>query len=77
VVAVKEKSVDRPREAKSYETDPPDNSAQVTGWPAPVDNHVIAATGYAVDIDRIDFLNESLCMRIETVEKTPGLSSSF
>jgi thioredoxin reductase len=40
-------------------------------------DHVIAATGYAVDIDRIDFLDESLRMRIETVEKTPVLSSSF
>ncbi len=40
-------------------------------------DHVITATGYAVDIDRIDFLDESLRMRIETVEKTPVLSSSF
>ena len=43
-------------------------------WRLPVR---LAATGYAVDIDRIDFLDESLRMRIETVEKTPVLSSSF
>ncbi|MFY9782069.1 MAG: hypothetical protein WAK12_00850 [Acidimicrobiales bacterium] len=40
-------------------------------------DHVIAATGYKVDIDRIDFLDKSLRTRIETVERTPVLSSSF
>jgi thioredoxin reductase len=40
-------------------------------------DHVITATGYAIDIDRIDFLDKSLRMRIATVEKTPVLSSSF
>jgi hypothetical protein len=41
-------------------------------WRLPVR---LAATGHAVDIDRIDFLDESLRMRIETVEKTPVLLS--
>jgi thioredoxin reductase len=40
-------------------------------------HHVIAATGYAVDVDRINFLDESLRKRLETKEKTPVLSSSF
>jgi len=40
-------------------------------------DHVVAATGYRVDIDRLTFLDELVRARIDTVEKTPILSSSF
>jgi cation diffusion facilitator CzcD-associated flavoprotein CzcO len=40
-------------------------------------DHVIAATGYRVDVDRITFLDEALRTRIDTVENTPILSSNF
>jgi|SRR5665213_450810 len=40
-------------------------------------DHVIAATGYRVDVDRIAFLDESLRARIRTVENTPILFSNF
>jgi cation diffusion facilitator CzcD-associated flavoprotein CzcO len=40
-------------------------------------DHVIAATGYRVDVDRIGFLGQSIRDRIRTVEKTPVLSSRF
>jgi thioredoxin reductase len=40
-------------------------------------DHVIAATGFRVDVDRIDFLDESLRECIDVVEKTPILSSNF
>jgi thioredoxin reductase len=40
-------------------------------------DHVIAATGYRVDVGRITLLDESLRARIATVEKTPVLSSKF
>ena len=40
-------------------------------------DHVISATGYRVDVDRITFLEESLRALIDTVEKTPILSSYF
>jgi len=40
-------------------------------------DHVIAATGYRVDVDCITFLEESLSARIDTVEQTPILSSHF
>ncbi len=40
-------------------------------------DHVIAATGYQVDIDRLSFLDESLRHRIRQVEKTPILDSHF
>jgi thioredoxin reductase len=40
-------------------------------------DHIIAATGYRVDIDRITFLDKSLRNRISTVENTPILSSRF
>lgn len=40
-------------------------------------DHVIAATGYRVDLDRIAFLDESLRARIVSVENTPVLSSNF
>jgi hypothetical protein len=40
-------------------------------------DHVIAATGYRVDVDRIAFLDETLRERIDTVDKTPIPSSAF
>jgi thioredoxin reductase len=40
-------------------------------------DHVIAATGYRVDIDRITFLDDALRNRIKTVKDTPILSSYF
>lgn len=40
-------------------------------------DHVIAATGYKVDLRRLTFLNRSLLAEIRTVEQTPVLSSSF
>ncbi|HEY5266549.1 MAG TPA: NAD(P)-binding domain-containing protein [Acidimicrobiales bacterium] len=40
-------------------------------------NHVIAATGFRVDVDRLTFLDESLRVRIKQVEKTPILSPHF
>jgi thioredoxin reductase len=40
-------------------------------------DHVITATGYLVDINRITFLDESLRTRINTVENSPILSSNF
>jgi len=51
-----------------------------TGGAEPQDimfDYVIAATGYRVDVDRIEFLDESLRGRIDTVENTPILSSNF
>lgn len=40
-------------------------------------DHVISATGYRVDVNRIDFLDKSIRDRINTVKKTPILSSHF
>jgi ADP-dependent phosphofructokinase/glucokinase len=40
-------------------------------------DHVIAATAYQVNIDRLSFLDESLRNRIESVEKTPILNAKF
>jgi cation diffusion facilitator CzcD-associated flavoprotein CzcO len=40
-------------------------------------DHVIAATGYRVDVERITFLDDTLRTRIETVSQTPILSSHF
>ena len=45
--------------------------------PDVVVDHVIAATGYRVDVGRIAFLDESLRARIDAVEDTPILSSNF
>jgi thioredoxin reductase len=39
--------------------------------------HLIAATGYRVDIDRLKFLSEEIRERIKTVESTPVLSPDF
>jgi hypothetical protein len=40
-------------------------------------DHVVAATGYRVDIDRLTFLDESLRVGIRSVQKTPILTSHF
>jgi thioredoxin reductase len=40
-------------------------------------DHVIAATGYRVEIDRLQFLDEKLRDQIESVEDTPILSRNF
>jgi len=40
-------------------------------------DHVIAATGYKVDLHRISFFNPDLLTRIASVEETPVLSSNF
>jgi thioredoxin reductase len=40
-------------------------------------DHVIAATGYRVDVDRMTFLDDSLRACVETVNSTPILSSHF
>lgn len=42
-----------------------------------VTDHVIAATGYKVDIQRLDFLSSRIRSKIKTVENTPILSSSM
>ncbi|MBZ5634687.1 MAG: NAD(P)-binding domain-containing protein [Acidobacteriia bacterium] len=40
-------------------------------------DHVIAATGYKVDLRRITFFNQNVLARIASVEETPVLSSNF
>jgi putative flavoprotein involved in K+ transport len=40
-------------------------------------DHVIACTGYRVDLKRLDFLDESLLQQIDTEEDSPKLSSRF
>jgi cation diffusion facilitator CzcD-associated flavoprotein CzcO len=40
-------------------------------------DHVIAATGYRVDLRRLPFLNEDLASRIRVVEQMPVLSGNF
>jgi Pyridine nucleotide-disulphide oxidoreductase len=40
-------------------------------------DHVIAATGYKVDIDRLTFLAPEIRQSIQSVESTPVLSSNF
>ncbi len=42
-----------------------------------VTDHVIAATGYKVDLGRLTFLNSDIQSRIKSVERTPKLSSNF
>jgi thioredoxin reductase len=42
-----------------------------------VADHVIAATGYRVDLERLKFLNSELQSDIRTVEHAPLLSSNF
>jgi hypothetical protein len=40
-------------------------------------DHVIAATGYKVDLRRLEFLGDDLKSRLRTVENTPILSPNF
>jgi hypothetical protein len=40
-------------------------------------DHVIAATGFRVDVSRIDFLDRPLCAAIRTVDGAPRLSTQF
>jgi cation diffusion facilitator CzcD-associated flavoprotein CzcO len=40
-------------------------------------DHIIAATGFKVDVNRIGILDESLRAKIETLEGSPALSSNF
>lgn len=42
-----------------------------------VTDHVIAATGYKVDLERLGFLNAGLRERMATVQKSPVLSRNF
>jgi cation diffusion facilitator CzcD-associated flavoprotein CzcO len=42
-----------------------------------VTDHVIAATGYRIDVQRLDFLSSKIRSQIKTVENTPILSSSM
>jgi thioredoxin reductase len=39
--------------------------------------HIIAATGYEVNVDRLSFLNSEIRSHIKCVERTPVLSSTF
>jgi thioredoxin reductase len=40
-------------------------------------DHVIAATGYKVDVGRLKFLSDEIRSHLKTVENTPVLSSTF
>ncbi len=40
-------------------------------------DHIVAATGYQVDIGRLTFLSPDICARIKTIDKTPILSMDF
>ncbi len=40
-------------------------------------DHVIAATGYKVDLARLPFLSQSLCAAIDKVDNTPILNDQF
>jgi thioredoxin reductase len=42
-----------------------------------VTDHVIAATGYKTDLDRLQFLNPEIRSKIKTLNRAPVLSSSF
>jgi len=39
--------------------------------------HVIAATGYRVDLDRLNFLSPGIRSKVRKVEKSPALSNTF
>lgn len=45
--------------------------------PALVCDHIIAATGYRVDLSRLPFLGEELRSQLKSVEQAPVLSSHF
>lgn len=40
-------------------------------------DHIIAATGYRVDVRKIDFISQQILNRIRTLESTPVLSGAF
>jgi thioredoxin reductase len=40
-------------------------------------DHIIAATGYKVDLDRLQFLNPKIRTRVKVLNQTPVLSSNF
>jgi thioredoxin reductase len=40
-------------------------------------DHVIAATGYKVNLQKLKFLSSETCSRIKTVQGSPALSSTF
>jgi hypothetical protein len=40
-------------------------------------DHVIAATGYQVDLDRLTFLPEGIRSQLATVGKTPAVGHDF
>jgi thioredoxin reductase len=42
-----------------------------------VTEHVIAATGYRVNLDRLQFLSPQIRSKIKTINRTPMLSSNF
>ena len=42
-----------------------------------VAEHIIAATGYQVDLERLTFLNSEIRSQLKTVKGSPVLSSSF
>ena len=42
-----------------------------------VTEHVIAATGYKVDMERLKFLNSEIRSKVKTLNKAPVLSSNF
>jgi thioredoxin reductase len=42
-----------------------------------VSEHIIAATGYKVDLERLTFLNPEIRAQLKTVNGSPALSSSF
>ena len=42
-----------------------------------VTEHIIAATGYKVDLERLKFLSSEIRSRVKTVNGSPTLSSSF
>jgi thioredoxin reductase len=42
-----------------------------------VTEHIIAATGYKVDLERLKFLNAEIRSQLKTVGGSPSLSSSF
>ena len=42
-----------------------------------VTEHVIAATGYKVDLERLKFLNPEIRSKVKTVNGAPVLSSTF
>ena len=40
-------------------------------------DHIIAATGYKVDVQRLDYLDEFIKLALRLVDKAPALSTSF